>query len=81
VGTAEVNGVANELLVTESLEGTYRKYSLTKPKAIDIHPAPVLDTEQRYWVERSLKMARASAEWLTTLRLWKRLGNHHMALV
>src|SRR4029077_12708449 len=70
-----------ELLVTESLDGQDRKYSLTNQKPSTSTGRLCWMQRQRYWVERCFEDGKSQCGMADyQLRLWN-AWHHHMALV
>src|SRR6201988_1633678 len=70
-----------ELLVTESLDGQDRKYSLTNQTPSTSTGRLCWMQRQRYWVERCFEDGKSQCGMADyELRLWK-AWHHHMALV
>jgi SRSO17 transposase len=70
-----------ELLVTESLDGQDRKYSLTNQKPSTSTRRLCWMQRQRYWVERCFEDGKSQCGMADyQLRLWN-AWHHHMALV
>jgi SRSO17 transposase len=70
-----------ELLVTESLDGLDRKYSLTNQKPSTSTRRLCWMQKQRYWVERCFEDGKSQCGMADyQLRLWN-AWHHHMALV